>query len=146
MESNLAEPAPEGQPILAQRFSAGKSGRDRPSPRGTTDISPTIQSWVDGRKSAEFPRAGPERARRVEWGLTRASSPMSFRARPSHSFTNDSIESRNLLCPWYPCLENRETWGTHFCGSSQDLGHPPNHPPQSRNLHWATVEVERSRF
>jgi len=35
-------PAPEGRTSLAQRFSAGESGRNDPSPGGTTQISRTL--------------------------------------------------------------------------------------------------------
>src|SRR5713226_4364729 len=48
-------PAPEGRPRLAQRFSAGKSGRKDSSPGGTTEFSLTFQrciTWVEQRFSA----------------------------------------------------------------------------------------------
>src|ERR1017187_946052 len=35
MERSIEVPAPEGRPNLAQRFSAGKSERNEPSPGGT---------------------------------------------------------------------------------------------------------------
>jgi hypothetical protein len=37
-------PAPEGRPTLAQRFSAGKDGKNDSSPRGTTEFSLTLFS------------------------------------------------------------------------------------------------------
>jgi thiamine biosynthesis protein ThiS len=39
--SAQAHPAPEGRTNLAQRFSAGKSGKNELSPRGTTESSRT---------------------------------------------------------------------------------------------------------
>ncbi len=46
MTFELSEnPAPEGRPSLAQRFSAGKSGINDSSPGGTTEFSPALQRW-----------------------------------------------------------------------------------------------------
>jgi len=40
----LENPAPEGRTNLAQRFSAGKSGKNELSPGGTTQFSRTLRS------------------------------------------------------------------------------------------------------
>jgi hypothetical protein len=42
LERIIEVPAPEGRPSLAQRFSAGKSGRNDSSPGGTTQFSRTL--------------------------------------------------------------------------------------------------------
>src|ERR1039457_6312080 len=48
-------PAPEGRPSLAQRFSAGKSGKKDSSPGGTAEFSRTIFTAGSGAQTMQVP-------------------------------------------------------------------------------------------
>src|SRR5436853_170076 len=52
---SATNPAPEGRPNIAQRFSAGKTGNKRPSPGGTAVPQARLQPRIDRSQISAWP-------------------------------------------------------------------------------------------